>query len=89
MRRSPETKTRSDPYRFMAGDEMREITSDRWVVDMWAARQTRSMLYFGEDDHWVANSTRDELVAAAELVQEQKPIVLIDKRGIPHGFCIS
>jgi len=46
-------------------------------------------------DHWVANSTRDALMAAREKPDGEpenassKPIMLIDEYGVDHGFCIS
>jgi hypothetical protein len=43
-------------------------------------------------DHWVADHTRDALIAAREGIEGQstgKPKMLIDQDGIPHGFCIS
>jgi hypothetical protein len=45
-----------------------------------------------QQDHWVANHTRDALIAARGAGQESKsskPIMLIDENGIDHGFCIS
>jgi hypothetical protein len=43
-------------------------------------------------DHWVANHTRDALIAARgkrEDSSSSKPIMLIDENGIGHEFCIS
>jgi Lipid-droplet associated hydrolase len=43
-------------------------------------------------DHWVADHTRDSLIAARGEIEGQitgKPKMLIDEDGIPHGFCIS
>jgi len=44
-------------------------------------------------DHWVANHTRDALIAARGQAgpgnESSKPIMLIDENGVDHGFCIS
>ncbi|ESZ93157.1 hypothetical protein SBOR_6436 [Sclerotinia borealis F-4128] len=61
------------------------------------------LFYFGENDHWVASHTRDALIAARASSQStpasstslvsinasNKPIMMIDKEGIDHGFCIN
>ncbi|RDW60095.1 hypothetical protein BP5796_11701 [Coleophoma crateriformis] len=87
---------------YLAKYEMAEITEDRWDDDIWGIEQPVSGLgsstpklvfYFGENDHWVASHTRDELIAARACRTDQgnssKPIMLIDKDGIDHGFCIK
>lgn len=44
-------------------------------------------------DHWVANHTRDSLIAArgklAGDTYSTKPEMVIDKNGISHAFCIG
>lgn len=43
-------------------------------------------------DHWVADHTRDTLIAIRGGIGAQstgKPKMLIDQDGIPHAFCIS
>jgi hypothetical protein len=43
-------------------------------------------------DHWVANNTRDTLIAARGKRKDclsSKPIMLVDENGIGHEFCIS
>ncbi|TGO14212.1 hypothetical protein BTUL_0056g00200 [Botrytis tulipae] len=61
------------------------------------------IFYFGENDHWVASHTRDALIAARaspvstsasstssfSIKENNKPIMMIDKEGIDHGFCIN
>ncbi|RAL60756.1 hypothetical protein DID88_009861 [Monilinia fructigena] len=63
----------------------------------------RLIFYFGENDHWVASHTRDALIAARaspiptpvssttsfSIKASNKPIMMIDKEGIDHGFCIN
>jgi hypothetical protein len=44
-------------------------------------------------DHWVADHTRDTLIAARardeNKILSSKPWMLIDQDGVPHAFCIS
>ncbi|ATZ54181.1 hypothetical protein BCIN_10g02000 [Botrytis cinerea B05.10] len=61
------------------------------------------IFYFGENDHWVSSHTRDALIAARastmptpptststiSIKETNKPIMMIDKEGIDHGFCIN
>lgn len=56
----------------MAGDEMRQITTDTWDAEIWGATHPSSHQHprpilrflFAKEDHWVANETRDELIKA-------------------------
>lgn len=81
--------------RYMAADEMRTITSDKWSDDVWGAAMAREPIvklffYFGRNDHWVAEQTRDEIVA----IRGQKggktgPTMVVCEEGLPHAFCLS
>ncbi len=83
----------------MARDEMLEITEDRWDEEIWGTASAseggvapKLIFYFGQSDRWVADHTRDELIASRGNVKGEgelwKPKMLIDDEGIPHGFCI-
>ena len=82
----------------MARDEMREITEDRWDEDLWGpatsspgSTRPKLVFYFGKDDHWVADHSRDELIAARGRSEGEQPWgarMMIDDLGIPHSFCI-
>ncbi|KAE8448435.1 hypothetical protein EG329_009500 [Mollisiaceae sp. DMI_Dod_QoI] len=85
----------------MAKDEMEIITNDKWDEDIWGIEHQeldqkrpipKLIFYFGENDHWVANHTRDALIAARGRtendISSSKPIMLIDENGVDHGFCI-
>ncbi|KAK8169965.1 hypothetical protein IWX90DRAFT_194805 [Phyllosticta citrichinensis] len=56
----------------MAREELRIITDDKWDAELWGAAspspllQPRPKMYFlfGRQDHWVADSTRDDLIAS-------------------------
>ncbi|MCJ1478697.1 hypothetical protein MMC13_007378 [Lambiella insularis] len=84
---------------YMAHDELLQITEDRWDEDLWGTAVPKSgiispklILYFGKQDHWVANHTRDELIAARAYRnrggEDWKPKMLVDDAEIPHSFCI-
>ncbi|CAG8983114.1 hypothetical protein HYALB_00004557 [Hymenoscyphus albidus] len=85
----------------LAEDEMRSITEDRWDEDIWGVEHKDSdsevqapklIFYFGENDHWVADHSRDVLIAARGTSDSEnassKPNMLIDDCEVPHGFCI-
>ncbi|KAF1346592.1 hypothetical protein BDV97DRAFT_222489 [Delphinella strobiligena] len=83
----------------LAQDEMRTITTDKWDDEIWgvvtdaeSSEGTKLFFLFGTDDHWVADETRDELIAAraakGHVGEEGRPCMEIDESGIPHGFCI-
>ncbi|KAG9247233.1 hypothetical protein BJ878DRAFT_493576 [Calycina marina] len=86
----------------MARDEMKEITVDKWDDEIWglekeiAENKTRIpklYLYFAETDHWVADHSRDSLIAARGRLpgddSSSKPVMVVDENGISHAFCIS
>ena len=55
---------------------------------------TKLYFYWGDNDHWVDNKTRDGVIAArAKRIEhfddEAKPHMEIDTLGVPHAFCIS
>ncbi|KAK7189965.1 hypothetical protein PSPO01_03686 [Paraphaeosphaeria sporulosa] len=86
----------------MARDEMREITEDTWSTEIWGASNPSPSspavplrFLFAEKDHWVADTTRDELIAARGRPEAHsgndawKPVMEIDtSKGWEHGFCI-
>ncbi|CAF9940595.1 MAG: hypothetical protein ALECFALPRED_008767 [Alectoria fallacina] len=93
----------------LAKDEMTTITDDKWDKEVWGAatsegtnnRDTASSnltFYWGKKDSWVADHTRDALIAArghlsnsqTESGSEQwKPVMRVDKEGMPHDFCTT
>lgn len=101
----------------MAKYEMRQMAdADRWSDDVWGTQPAASpadgaqrgqdapklFFYWGKDDHWVANTTRDALIRAraARTVPDEtcikhgsrerdtRPVMEIDRQGLPHGFCV-
>ncbi|MCJ1306850.1 hypothetical protein MMC25_000493 [Agyrium rufum] len=82
----------------LAREELKEITDDRWDEELWNAvkpesgvRRPQLAFYFGENDHWVANHLRDQLIAQRAFRPDEpdcgKPVMLIDTQRTPHGFC--
>lgn len=46
-------------------------------------------MYFGSEDHWIANSTRDKIIATRRKPPgEPGPEIEIDVNGLPHDFCV-
>ncbi|KAI7209820.1 hypothetical protein KC343_g9016 [Hortaea werneckii] len=57
---------------------------------------TKLYFYWGKNDHWVADNTRDTILAARAqkatdepMLEKSKPVMEIDRNGIPHGFCLQ
>jgi Lipid-droplet associated hydrolase len=76
----------------MAADEMRDISNDKWSDEVWGTASSGSRLpnlifYFGRNDHWVAERTRNKIIATRGVHGGPKLIVCED--GLPHAFCIS
>lgn len=85
------------------GDEMVGDGGRREGKERRKGKETKLFLLFGTNDHWVADETRDELIAARAAVSkvdsrqqrqgeadmDLRPKMEIDGSGIPHGFCIS
>ncbi|KAJ9295504.1 hypothetical protein DTO271G3_5960 [Paecilomyces variotii] len=75
----------------MAADEMRTITSDKWSDDIWGTSRagkppSRLVFYFGRNDHWVAERTRDEIIESRG--SKDGPTMIVCEDSIPHAFCI-
>ncbi|KAJ5573502.1 uncharacterized protein N7459_007929 [Penicillium hispanicum] len=78
----------------MAADEMRTITSDKWTDDVWGVGTAREPIvklffYFGRNDHWVAERTRDEIIALRGREDRVGPSMLVCEEGLPHAFCLK
>ncbi|KAI7271954.1 hypothetical protein KC345_g7158 [Hortaea werneckii] len=57
---------------------------------------TKLYFYWGKNDHWVADNTRDTILAARaqkstdnHMLDRAKPVMEIDQHDIPHGFCLK
>jgi hypothetical protein len=55
---------------------------------------TRLFFYWGSNDHWIAQDTRDRIIQTRAKVEgqagdERKPTMEVDSNGIGHAFCLS
>lgn len=76
----------------MAADEMQTITSDQWNDDVWGMSTvqdpvSRLFFYFGRNDHWVAERTRDEIIELRGQAPDG-PKMVVCEEGLPHAFCL-
>lgn len=77
---------------------MRTITSDKWADDIWGTGTgivsattnppAKLFFYFGQNDHWVAEQTRDEIIEVRGKTKGG-PKMLVCEDGVPHAFCLS
>ncbi|KAL4938358.1 hypothetical protein BDV06DRAFT_57661 [Aspergillus oleicola] len=100
----------------MATDEMRVISRDKWDDEVWGIsapahseqdkqQQTTNNLamyfYFGRNDHWVAERTREDIIALrgspkAKSGSESgdgnenvtRPKMFVCEESVPHAFCL-
>lgn len=85
----------------LARDELVHISTDKWDDDIWGivaadaaatknAQTAKLFLYFLEKDSWIADETRDMIVAARASTgkpgEEDKPFMEIDDNGVLHDF---
>lgn len=80
----------------LGADEMQTITSDKWSDDIWGIPSVEEPLaklffYFGRGDHWVAERTRDEIIAVRgrQSYKGDGPTMMVCEDGLPHAFCLS
>jgi pimeloyl-ACP methyl ester carboxylesterase len=55
---------------------------------------TQLYFYWGSNDHWIAQDTRDRIIqtrakVAGRAGDERKPTMEVDSNGIGHAFCLS
>lgn len=87
-------------HRYMAADEMTEISADKWNDEIWGFsspthasgdRLTKMIFYFGRNDHWVAEATREDIIRSKTRDQQDgpAPTLTVCEDGVVHGFCIG
>lgn len=92
---------------YLGMDEMTVISEEAWAEELWeisdeaVAHGTdvpKFYIFFGKNDHWVANKYRDEFINRREehATREGAPKhkqgrtrIEIDEGNLPHDFCIS
>ncbi|EER27373.1 hypothetical protein D8B26_006571 [Coccidioides posadasii str. Silveira] len=84
----------------LAVEEMEQIGPDKWSDEIWGISEqnkpsddveshlTKLVFYFGRNDHWVAEKTRDEIIQARSSKGGRGPKMIVCDDGIEHGFCI-
>ncbi|KAF2218785.1 hypothetical protein BDZ85DRAFT_65056 [Elsinoe ampelina] len=82
----------------LARHELVDISADKWDDEIWgvvapaSGTKTKLFLYFAEVDHWIADETRDQIIAAraysGKVDEEDRPVMEIDTNEVPHDFCI-
>ncbi|KAI9722087.1 MAG: hypothetical protein M1828_004901 [Chrysothrix sp. TS-e1954] len=84
---------------YLGRDEMRTVTTDRWDDLVWgsaaSAEQTnpphpKLFFYFGQNDHWVADRTRDELMSTRGWREDEdwRPRMELAEAGVDHAFIL-
>lgn len=78
----------------MAADEMQTITADKWSDDVWGVPGageplTQLFFYFGRNDHWVAERTRDDIIQMRGQHVAGGPKMVVCEEGLPHAFVLS
>ncbi|KKY39579.1 hypothetical protein UCDDA912_g00468 [Diaporthe ampelina] len=90
---------------YLGMDEMAVISEEAWAEELWeigdeaVAHDTevpKFYIFFGKNDHWVANKYRDEFIVEREAhaSREDAPRhkrgrtrIEIDEGNLPHDFC--
>ncbi|KAI9929888.1 hypothetical protein ASPWEDRAFT_99651 [Aspergillus wentii DTO 134E9] len=77
----------------MARDEMTTISADKWTDDIWGISTSKEppaklFFYFGRNDHWVEEKTRDEIIEVRGKVKGG-PTMFVCDDGLPHAFCLK
>ena len=78
--------------------ELAQMTTDQWDDELWGVlarsdeARTKLFFYFAPDDHWVADRSRDKLIAARAFSgkpgEAGRPHMEIADGNLPHAFCI-
>lgn len=87
-------------------DEMAVISDDAWAEELWeigdeavahAHDVPKFFIFFGRDDHWVANECRDDFIGRREEHAARGEVpphkrgrtrIEVDEGDLPHDFCI-
>ncbi|GAB0136441.1 hypothetical protein EsDP_00004742 [Epichloe bromicola] len=85
----------------MGKSELDTIFEDKWDDELWepsaaataaaatASSAPRFFMFYGREDHWVANHVRDEFIERRRRAGEKgvKTTITVDAEDIPHAFC--
>lgn len=92
---------------YLGMDEMAVISNEVWAEELWeigdeaiaASHEVpKFFMFFGKQDHWVANEYRDRFIESREehATREGAPVhkrgrtrIVVDEGDLPHDFCLS
>lgn len=92
---------------YLGMDEMAVISDEVWAEELWeigdeaiaAAHEVpKFFMFFGKNDHWVANEYRDRFIETREehAKRNEAPVhkrgrtrIVVDEGDLPHDFCLS
>lgn len=71
-----------------------KCAADNTSSSIRPASHTQLYFYWGSNDHWIAQNTRDRIIQTRAKVEgqagdERKPTMEVDSNGIGHAFCLS
>jgi hypothetical protein len=82
---------------YLGRSELRTITEEKWEEELWAtseegqsagAKTPRFFLFYGKEDHWVANHIRDDFITKRKR-QGEAIRIAVDEGDLPHAFCVK
>lgn len=70
-------------------DELWEVSESCAATDADAANTPKFFMFYGREDHWVANHVRDEFIERRREHGEKggRTSIAVDEGNIPHAFC--
>ncbi|KHN97272.1 uncharacterized protein MAM_04869 [Metarhizium album ARSEF 1941] len=80
----------------MGKSELDTIFEDPWDDELWevsasapALPAPRFFIFYGREDHWVANHVRDDFIERRRRAGEKacRTSITVDEGNIPHAFC--
>lgn len=92
---------------YLGMDEMAVISEESWAEELWeigdeavahAHEIPKFFIFFGKQDHWVANEYRDKFIESREEHASRDDVpkhkrgrtrIVVDEGDLPHDFCIS
>ena len=85
----------------LAKDELRDIARDDWGSEVWGAVQALQMggldqdrgpklfFLFAQVDHWVADTTRAQILRSRARQDGHGSFVVDETKGLKHAWCLN